>query len=129
MSRVIHFEIQAENTECAMTFYEALFGWKFSRWGDQKYWLISTGDKSAPGIDGGLLPRPCAGGPQDGAPVNAYVCTVDVDNLDASIERALQAGATLALPKVVIPTVGWLAYCKDTEGNIFGMMQMDAKAR
>ena len=28
-----------------------------------------------------------------------------------------------------IPTIGWLAYGKDTEGNIFGMMQMDANAK
>jgi predicted enzyme related to lactoylglutathione lyase len=27
-----------------------------------------------------------------------------------------------------IPGVGWLAYCKDTEGNIFGLMQADPKA-
>ena len=129
MSRVIHFEIQAENPERAMTFYETLFGWKFSQWGDQKYWLIATGDKSTPGIDGGLLPRPFGGGPLDGAHVNAFVCTVDVDNLDAKVASAVKAGAVIALPKMPIPTVGWLAYCKDTEGNIFGMMQMDAGAK
>jgi predicted enzyme related to lactoylglutathione lyase len=28
-----------------------------------------------------------------------------------------------------IPTVGWLAYAKDTEGNLFGMMQMDEAAK
>ena len=28
-----------------------------------------------------------------------------------------------------IPTVGWLAYGKDTEGNLFGMMQADAAAK
>jgi predicted enzyme related to lactoylglutathione lyase len=27
-----------------------------------------------------------------------------------------------------IPTVGWLAYCKDTEGNIFGVLQPDENA-
>jgi len=27
-----------------------------------------------------------------------------------------------------IKSVGWLAYCKDTEGNIFGMMQEDKNA-
>ena len=27
-----------------------------------------------------------------------------------------------------IPGVGWLAYAKDTEGNIFGMMQNDPSA-
>lgn len=31
----------------------------------------------------------------------------------------------MAMP---VPGVGWLAYCKDTEGNIFGMMQPDTKA-
>jgi predicted enzyme related to lactoylglutathione lyase len=28
-----------------------------------------------------------------------------------------------------IPGMGWLAYCKDTEGNIFGMMQGDPNAK
>ena len=35
----------------------------------------------------------------------------------------------IALPRMPIPTVGWLAYAKDTEGNLFGMMQMDANAK
>jgi len=28
-----------------------------------------------------------------------------------------------------IPGVGWLAYVKDSEGNVFGMMQADSNAR
>jgi len=32
------------------------------------------------------------------------------------------------VPKMPIPTMGWLAYASDTEGNLFGMMQMDAAA-
>ena len=129
MSRVIHFEIQAENPERAMTFYENLFGWKFSQWGDQQYWVVTTGDKAQPGIDGGLLPRPVAGAPLDGAAVNAFVCTIEVDNLDRKVDEALQGGGVLALPKMPIPTMGWLAYCKDTEGNIFGLIQMDPSAK
>jgi predicted enzyme related to lactoylglutathione lyase len=62
------------------------------------------------------------------AAVNAFVCTVDVADLDAMVARLVEAGGTVALPKMPIPTVGWLAYGKDTEGNIFGMMQMDPKA-
>jgi predicted enzyme related to lactoylglutathione lyase len=57
------------------------------------------------------------------------VCTIDVPNLDEYVDRAMKCGGTIALPKMPIPTVGWLAYCKDTEGNIFGMMQMDANAK
>ena len=36
---------------------------------------------------------------------------------------------TLALPKMAVPGVGWLAYVKDTEGNILGMMQRDPNAK
>ena len=50
-------------------------------------------------------------------------------NLDVYVDKALKNGGTIALPKMPIPTVGWLAYCKDTEGNIFGMMQMDPNAK
>lgn len=128
MNRPIHFEIQAENTERAIRFYQSLFGWTFNQWGSEKYWLISTGDKSTPGIDGGLMPRPYPGSPQDGAHVNAMVCTCDVDNVDNMGERAVKAGGTIVVPKMAVPKVGWLVYCKDTEGNIFGMLQMDDNA-
>ena len=129
MSRVVHFEIHVENPERAMQFYATLFGWKFTQWAGQRYWLITTGDPAAPGINGGLLPRPIPGGPLAGAHVNAFVCTVDVDDVDKHVERALASGGIIALPRMAVPTVGWLAYCKDTEGNIFGMMQMDPNAK
>jgi predicted enzyme related to lactoylglutathione lyase len=32
------------------------------------------------------------------------------------------------LPKMAVPGVGWMAYCKDPEGHIFGIMQPDAAA-
>lgn len=128
MPRPIHFEIQAENPERAISFYQSLFGWQFSQWGQEKYWLISTGDKAQPGIDGGLLPRPAAGAPAEMAAVNAFVCTVDVADLDATLAKVGDLSGRVVVPRMAIPTVGWLAYAKDTEGNIFGMMQMDAKA-
>ncbi|MBI4749620.1 MAG: VOC family protein [Acidobacteria bacterium] len=128
MPRICHFEIHAENPERAITFYTSVFGWKFQQWGDQPYWLIETGPKGQSGIDGGLLPRHGAP-PVGGEPVNAFVCTVDVDNLDAYSAKVTEHGATLAVPKMPIPTVGWLAYYKDTEGNIFGMMQSDPEAK
>jgi predicted enzyme related to lactoylglutathione lyase len=129
MPRPIHFEIHAEDTDRAIKFYGDLFGWRFSQWGQEKYWLITTGEKGTPGIDGGLLPRPMAGNPEPMAPVNAFVCTVDVADLDATIARVTGLGGRIVVPRTPIPTVGWLAYAKDTEGNIFGMMQMDANAK
>jgi predicted enzyme related to lactoylglutathione lyase len=126
MARVIHFEIQAENPERAIKFYQQMFGWEFSKWeGPQPYWLIKTGPDGQPGINGGMLPRR---GDIDGQAVIAYVCTVDTASLDDSLAKAQRSGGTQVVPKMPIPGVGWLAYCKDTEGNIFGMMQPDPKA-
>ena len=66
--------------------------------------------------------------PAEGQAVNAYVCTIGVASVDESMEKALAAGGSVALPKMPVPGVGWLAYCKDTEGNIFGIMQDDKTA-
>lgn len=126
MPRVVHFEIHAENPERAIAFYRELFDWRFDRWGEQDYWLVTTGPDAQPGINGGLLPRR---GAIDGQAVIAYVCTVDVPAVDEFVERALALGGQLALAKMPIPGVGWLAYVKDTEGNLFGMMQNDPNAK
>ena len=64
----------------------------------------------------------------DGTAVIAYVCTVKVDDVDAYETKVLAAGGTIALPRMAIPGVGWLFYAKDTEGNIFGLMQDDPAA-
>lgn len=127
MPRIVHFEIHAEDPERAMRFYSAVFDWKFTTWGSD-YWPVTTGPDGQPGINGGLLKRR-GPAPQEGQPVNAFVCTIDVPALDDYLARVLQNGGTLALPKMAVPGVGWLAYAKDTEGNIFGLMQMDSSAR
>lgn len=126
MARVVHFEIHAEHPQRAIDFYSKLFGWSFNSWGGQEYWLITTGPQEQPGIDGGLVRRE---GAIDGQAVIAYVCTMDVDSLDAYVKNAAALGGSIAVPKMAVPGVGWLAYCKDTEGNIFGMMQADASAK
>lgn len=61
MSRVVHFEIQADDVERATSFYAAVFGWTFedySSFTGVPYWDIVTGPDDEMGINGGLLPRP-----------------------------------------------------------------------
>ena len=55
--------------------------------------------------------------------VIAYVCTIDTANLDESVSKAWSLGGTIAVPRMPIPRIGWLAYLKDPDGNIFGVMQ------
>ena len=92
------------------------------------YWLVVTGSEGTPGINGGLMQR-MGGAPTDGAAVNAWVCTVDVESVDDAVKRSGASGGTIANPKMAIPGVGWLAYVKDPEGNILGMMQNDPAAK
>lgn len=129
MPRVVHFEIHADNPERAINFYQNAFGWEIEKWqGDyQDYWLVMTGSEDEPGIDGGIMRRQ-GKGPSGPVPVTSYVCTVDVPNLDEYLEKVSESGGTVAVPKMPVPGVGWLAYAHDTEGNIFGMMESDESA-
>jgi predicted enzyme related to lactoylglutathione lyase len=95
---------------------------------ENRYWLVTTGSETEPGINGGLLFRR-GQAPIEGQPVNAFVCTVEVANLDESLEKALKAGGSIVAPRMAVKSIGWLAYFKDTEGNIFGMMQSDESAQ
>lgn len=121
MPRPTHFEIPVENPDRAIDFYSNLFGWKFTKWdGPVDYWLISTGDPKEPGIDGGLLRR------RD--PAQPCVNTINVPNLDATLAAVEKSGGKCVVPKMPVPGVGWLAYCKDIDGNMFGVMQPDPSA-
>jgi hypothetical protein len=64
------------------------------------------------------------------AAVNAFAITIDVDDLDGLLAKVEQGGggALVVVPKMAVPGIGWLAYVKDPDGNIFGMMQADTKA-
>lgn len=121
--RLVHFEIHADDMERAAQFYRDVFSWEIKKWdGPIDYVMIMTGDKDAPGIDGGMVKR-MGPRPEEKAPVNGYVCTMVIPDIDTILKTILEKGGTMALDKMEIPGVGWLAYCKDTEGNIFGVMQ------
>jgi predicted enzyme related to lactoylglutathione lyase len=127
MSRAVHFEIHASNPKQLIAFYSSVLGWSFNKWEGGDYWMIHTGPDEQPGINGGLMPRrgPV---PEATAAVNAFVITVDVEDLDATMAKATGAGGSVALPRMAVPGIGWLGYVKDPDGNIFGMMQTDIGA-
>ena len=132
MNRVIHFEIHASDLEKSKKFYSEVFGWEMQQMGSEfgNYVVIKNGpgmddlDKlpQDPGINGGMMARR-GDAPTSDAAVNAFVCIIGVDNIDAYIEKAQSAGGTVALDKMQVPTVGWLVYFKDPDGNLFGMLQ------
>jgi predicted enzyme related to lactoylglutathione lyase len=122
MSRVIHFEIPAAEPDRAAAFYGKVFGWKFDKWpGPMEYWMVTTGKDGEVGINGGMMRKP--GG------IASTTNTIGVDSVDAAVAAVLKAGGKNIMPKTPIPTVGYFAYCEDTEGNVFGVMQADPNAK
>ncbi len=120
MPRVVHFEIPADNPQRAGEFYQGVFGWKINKWeGPQPYWLCETG--TGDGINGGIMNR----SPQFKTVTN----TIDVPSLDDYTKKVTKAGGKVVAPKMTIPGVGYLAYCTDTEGNIFSILQGDRSAK
>lgn len=124
MSRVVHFEIYADDPQRAVKFYGDLFGWTFQKFEHADYWLVTTGPDDQPGINGGLMQRPDGAGKGS----TGYLCVVSVDDIDATIAKARGMGAGEADPKRAVPGVGWSAYFYDTEGNSFGVFQDDPSA-
>ena len=121
MSRITHFEIPADDPERAIKFYEKVFDWQIEKWdGPIEYWLIMTGEEDKPGIDGGLARR------ED--PTTGVENTIDVKDLDVSLANVKANGGKVIRPKIAVPGVGWMAYIKDTEGNVFGLMESDLEA-
>ncbi len=130
MSRVVHFEIQADDIERAKTFYAQAFGWTYedySQYTGSPYYGVVTGDEKDPGINGGLLQRP-AGAPAAHQGANAFVCTMGIADYDATHERILAAGGQVAMPKFALPGMAWQGYYLDTEGNTFGIHEPDESA-
>jgi uncharacterized protein len=120
MARVVHFEISADDPQRALDFYARVFDWKARKWeGTQDYWLLMTGEGE--GIDGGLMKR----APEFPGTVNS----IEVPSVDEFSEKVTENGGKVMMPKMAIPGVGYLAYCVDTEGNIFGIFQADQAAQ
>ncbi|HSW57675.1 MAG TPA: hypothetical protein VLH15_04695, partial [Dehalococcoidales bacterium] len=77
--------------------------------------LVKTGVGREPGINGAIKPR-----------FDSQVSTVNiigVDAIDLTLDKIRKWGGREITSKCLIPQVGWLAYCQDSEGNTFGVIQ------
>jgi predicted enzyme related to lactoylglutathione lyase len=115
--QIVHFEIPAGDTGRALEFWGSLFGWKFEAFpGPTEYHMTRISDQA-----GGAIYDP---DPPDKRGTRSYF---DVDDINAGAARVRELGgeAGEAMP---VPSMGWFAYCTDTEGNEFGLWQSDPSA-
>ena len=115
MPRVVHFEIGAEDTGKIKNFYKNVFGWEYTNFdgGEMEYTLVKTGEGPS-GINGGIFKS---------KDKHVTVNTIDVPNIEEYIRKIEENGGTIVVDKHEIPGIGLLAYCKDCEENLFGIIQ------
>jgi len=125
MNNPAFFEIQADDPERAIGFYKAVFSWEFTKVPGLPidYWLIQTH-----AMRGGLLKRPAVAPPPRSG-TNAYVCSMQVEDFDATAKAILINGGQVALDKFAVPGTCWQGYFLDREGNTFGIFQVDENAK
>jgi predicted enzyme related to lactoylglutathione lyase len=76
----------------------------------------TTGQPTQPGaINGGMMAR-------DGQITNPVI-TVDVPDIDATLQTVERLGGSVVMPKSEIPGMGYFAYFKDPEDNVMGLWE------
>ena len=124
MNNVAYFEIQANELEKLAAFYTEVFGWSFAK--DPmipvEYWRIQSD-----GMLGGLLKRPSPA-PNSEKGANAFVCSIMVEDFDATAQKILKEGGKVALEKFAVVGKCWQGYFVDPQGNAFGIFQVDKHA-
>ncbi|MET3949334.1 VOC family protein [Arthrobacter sp. UYEF36] len=119
---VVHFEIPADDENRAGKFYRDALGWEVSPMPELGYTMIKTTPTEAAGmpsaagsINGGMFRRE--------GDLTSPVVTVDVEDIDATLEKINAVGGSTVVPRQEVGTMGWAAYFRDTEGNILGLWQ------
>lgn len=118
------FAVNAEDVERACRFYQSVFGWTYRAFGPPGFYLVegATPANQRAAIQG--VPRTRPGGGQ----IGGFEPSIAVADIDATIKAVESAGGEIVMPKCTLVGIGYLAYLRDTEGNLVGAMQYDAKA-
>ena len=116
-AKLVHFELPAQDTGRAKTFWSGVCGWEFgdSAMPDFEYFMVQTGPEQG----GAIYPQQAG----EQGPVVYF----DTDDIDASVTKVRELGGQ-ADDKQPIPGIGWFARCTDTEGNSFSLYQRDESA-
>jgi predicted enzyme related to lactoylglutathione lyase len=111
---VVHWEIAAKDAKKQQDFYARLFDWKIRVQEAMNYGLVETGGPG--GINGGIFTSKTPGSTL----VTFYV---QVDDLQAYLDKATNLGGKTLVPPTPIPGAGSMAVFQDPEGNPIGLFK------
>ncbi len=88
--------------------------------GPMEYWMFSTNEKVSAG-GGAVIKRQ--------HPNHGVTNYFDVPSVEEYSSKVKKLGGEVLMPKTAVPGMGYMAICKDTEGNGFGLWEVDASAK
>ena len=120
MPRVVHFEVPAKDLKKIADFYTNAFGWKIEQTEFSDYWLALSGEKNDLGINGAIY--------KIDEKKDKVINIIGVGNIEEAIEKVKNNGGEMTSDIMEVPKVGRMAYFKDPEGTMFGMIQPDPES-
>jgi predicted enzyme related to lactoylglutathione lyase len=114
--KVVHVEIGAADVDRAQGFWSGVFDWEVGppMSPEMDYRMFQSADDQG----GAILAS------EEQGNITVYF---DTDDIDASLAKVRELGGQ-AGDKTPVPTHGWFAACRDTEGNAFSLWQGDESA-
>jgi predicted enzyme related to lactoylglutathione lyase len=111
---VVYWEINGTVGKKLADFYTGLFEWEYTNEAGSDFYHLESG--GAPGsINGGVFTG-------KGKLPHHLTLYVEVDDVDAYYNKALQSGGTPAQAPFDVPGVGRLGFFRDPDGHIIGLI-------
>lgn len=121
-NRVVHFEIPYDDSSRASEFYKEVFDWSIQPMQEMDYTMVTTGPVNEQGmstepgyINGGMFKRE--------EPLGPPMLTIDVADIEKTLEKIASQNGTTVVEKQPVGDMGFIAYFKDSEGNLVGLWQ------
>ncbi len=116
MGKYINFTSPVKKPEKLINFYKNVFNWDIQQSSDtENLWKIQMEENPFCHNEFSDFLN------QNG--VRSIVSIIDVPDLDHSIESIKQNEGKILIDKLEIPHVGKMAYAKDCEGTVFGLIE------
>ncbi len=110
---IVHWEFWSKEPEKISEFYEKIFDWKIQHIPEMNYRLVETGGQG--GINGGIMK------PQEGPWPGNMSLYIDVDNLEAYVQKIKEAGGKIVVERMDVPNVGAFSLFEDPDARVMGL--------
>ena len=112
----MHVELQTKDVDKAKRFYQGIFDWRFEDM-PMGNGMSYTGIHVGEGTGGGMWTNPADNGAAH------WLAYVNVDNIEATIEKVKFSGGAVVQPKTEVPDMGWYSVITDPSGAVLGLWQ------